>query len=134
MNDKELYDLFHAYRPELDDDDALLARLAEQMDVADKQRRLYFSFRKIAAIFLGVLLTSGIAFAAFFATFLLWPSDEPETRGMQSLTVEDMRPAFPAKERMVKGGSSSYFSDSYDEIVAEIERSGQQLEKAIAQV
>ena len=39
MKEKELRDIFHAYRPEIDDNDAFMDRLTALMDAEDAQQK-----------------------------------------------------------------------------------------------
>ena len=122
MNDKELYDLFHAYRPELSDDEAFMEHLSARMDAVDEQQR-----PRVRPLFRRALpWAAGIA--ASVAIGLLFVS-VPQTSTVEP-PVESRLPEAPYYRNPM---SADPFS-SYDDIVSEIEQSGRQLEQAIAQL
>lgn len=142
MNDKELYDLFHAYRPELDDDDALLARLAKQMDATDEQQhpRVLPLYRRM------IPWTAGIAAAVVIAVIMVnlllpdSPHTHPYREGADCFVgneLSESKVIAPSLTGKVGGEfKSSSFNPfaSFDEAVAEIERSGRELQLAIAEM
>ena len=120
MKDQELHDIFHAYRPELGDEEDFMARLNEQMDAIDakqQQPRITPLYRK------WLPWAAGIAAAVVVALILVRPTKSTEPQMAASY------PYYP--ERITVQSMSS---DSYEEIVNEIERSGQQLQLAIAEM
>ncbi len=123
MKDQELHDIFHAYRPEIDDNDAFMDQLSAQIDAIDAQRqpRIRPLYRKVLPWAMGIA-----AAVAVTALVIIKPTTPAE-----DTSYESQLPAFYYRNMP---SSSSHFSDSYDEIVNEIETSGQQLEKAIAQL
>ena len=121
MKDQELHDIFHAYRPEMSSEEDFMARLNEQMDAIDakqQQPRIIPFYRKVFPWAAGI--------AAVIAVAVLFEKGRQE----------------PATEANIQTQLSEYYyynrysasSDSYEEIVNEIERSGRQLENAIAQL
>lgn len=129
MKDQELHDIFHAYRPEIDDEDAFMDKLTAQMDAIDAKQlpRIVPFYRKwmpwavgiAAAIIIAVVVIKGLSV------------DSPIREGNNWHEVSLMQ---PERHPSRMGESSSYFSSTYDEIVNEVEESGRQLEKAIAQL
>lgn len=120
MKDQELRDKFHAYRPQIDDNEAFMDKLMAQMDAVDEQQhaRIIPFYRRILP------WVAGIAAASVVAVFIMRePATTPETSYSQ--------PRLP--EYYHNAPSYSEFS-SYEDIVNEIERSGRQLEDAIAQL
>ena len=91
MKEQELRDLFHAYRPEMRDNDAFMDRLKAQMDAADARRQSSRRWLRMAASFVGVLLVSGIAFAAIH----LWTSasSKPSEAKAAAAEATDATPA-----------------------------------------
>ena len=116
MKDQELRDLFHAYRPKIDDDDAFMDKLTAQMDAIDH------SPLTIIPLYRRVLpWVAGIAAAVITAVFIMKePAASPVTTSYEPRVPEYYH-------------THSDFA-SYEEIVDEIERSGRQLENAIAQL
>ena len=120
MKDQELRDKFHAYRPPIDDNEAFMNKLMAQMDAVDEQQhaRIIPFYRKILP------WVAGIAAAVVVAVFVI---KEPATPSAET-SFESRLP-----EYYYKVPSHTDFS-SYEDIVNEIERSGRQLEDAIAQL
>ena len=123
MKDQELHDIFHAYRPEIDDNDAFMDQLSAQMDAIDiqQQPRVLPLYRKVLPWAIGIAAAVAVA-----AVVIIKPTTPAEDASYES--------QLPAYYYRNIHSSSSHFSDSYEEIVNEIETSGQQLEKAIAQL
>lgn len=121
MKDQELRDIFHAYRPELGDEEDFMARLNEQMDAVDtkQQPRIIPLYRKWLPWAAGIAAVIAIAFL-----FDKGQTEEPPTEAH----IQTQLPDYYYYNRYPST------SDSYEEIVNEIERSGRQLEKAIAQL
>ena len=119
MKDQELKDLFHAYRPELADEDAFMQRLSAQMDAVDGQQQP----SRIVPLYRKLLTWAATAAAAVVIAWLAIPSPTPQSAPQaQSRLPEYSRP-------------NPHFSHaSFDDIVNEIEASGRQLEQAIAQL
>ena len=122
MKEQELRDIFHDYRPAIADNDEFMQRLTEQMDAADAQEQQQ---SRIISFYHRVLpWVAGIAAAVVVALLIIKePATTPETSYSQ--------PRLP--EYYHNAPSYSEFS-SYEDIVNEIERSGRQLENAIAQL
>ena len=121
MKDQELQDKFHAYRPPIDDNDAFMDKLMAQMDAVDDKQpeaRIIPLYRRVLP------WVVGIAAAVVVAVFVI---KEPATPSAET-GYESRLP-----EYHYKTPSPADFS-SYEDIVNEIERSGRQLENAIAQL
>ena len=120
MKDQELRDIFHAYRPQIDNNEAFMGKLMAQMDAVDEQQhaRIIPFYRRILP------WVAGVAAASVVAVFIM---REPVT----TPTETSHKSRLP--EYYYKVPSPSDFS-SYEDIVNEIERSGRQLEDAIAQL
>ena len=123
MKDQEIRDQFHAYRPPIDDNEAFMDKLMAQMDAEDahqrQQPRIIPLYRRILP------WVAGIAAAVVVAVFVI---KEPATPSAE--TSYDSR----LPEYHYKTPSSIPDFSSYEDIVNEIERSGRQLEDAIAQL
>lgn len=122
MKEQELRDIFHDYRPTIADNDEFMDRLTAQMDAADareqQQPRLTPLYRRMLP------WAVGIAAAVVAAVFIIKePAPTPVISYSESRLPEYYHDA----------PSYSEFS-SYEDIVIEIERSGRQLENAIAQL
>lgn len=128
MKDQELKDLFHAYRPDMGDEDAFMDKLCAQMDVTDAKQqpaRVIPLYRKFLP-WVTQPWVAGITAAVAVAVVLVVkgpvrPADKPY---VQSRLPEYYQNKYPI------------YSDpaSFDDIVNEIETSGRQLEQAIAQL
>jgi len=122
MKEQELRDIFHDYRPAIADNDEFMQRLTEQMDAADAQEPQQ---SRIISFYHRVLpWVAGIAAAVVVALLII---KEPALPPVTSYS----QPSLP--EYYNNAPSYSEFS-SYEDIVNEIERSGRQLEDAIAQL
>ena len=122
MKEKELRDIFHAYRPEIDDNDAFMDRLTALMDAEDAQQKQV----RIIPLYRRVLpWIAGIAAAIVVAVLII---KEPVASSPATSSYKPRQP-----EYYHNAPSYSEFS-SYEDIVNEIERSGRQLENAIAQL
>lgn len=118
MKEQELRDIFHGYRPEIDDNDAFMDKIMAQMDAEDarqQQARIIPIFRRVLP------WAAGIAAAIIVAVLVM---KEPVAT---SPTASSYEP------RQTEYYHTPDFA-SYEEIVNEIERSGRQLEDAIAQL
>ena len=138
MKDQELRDIFHAYRPEIADDDAFMDKLRAQMDAIDhsplnidhssdaqlmvNRQSSIVNGQSIIQLYRRILpWAAGIAAAIIAAVFVMKePVSSPVTSSYESRLAEYYH-------------THSDFA-SYEEIVDEIERSGRQLENAIAQL
>lgn len=121
--DQELRDIFHSYRPEIGDEDAFMDKLSAQMDAIDakqQQPRIIPLYRK------WLPWAAGIAAAVVVALILVKPAKRTEPHMAASY------PYYPERT-VIQSMSSDPFS-SFEETVAEIERSGQQLQLAIAEM
>ena len=119
MNDQELRDIFHSYRPEMSSEEDFMARLNEQMDTIDASQR-----GRRFRLFLPWV--SGIAAAVAVGLFIFKPTKTTEP---QMATVY---PYYPERTALVMMNTDPLAS--FEETVAEIERSGQQLQLAIAEM
>ena len=122
MKDQELRDKFHAYRPQIDDNDVFMDKLMAQMDAVDarqQQPRIIPLYRR------GLPWVAGVAAAVVVAVFVI---REPATTSAES-GYESRLP-----EYHYKTPSPIPVFSSYEDIVNEIECSGRQLENAIAQL
>lgn len=122
MKDQELHDIFHAYRPEIDDNDAFMDQLSTQMDVIDAQQqpRVLPLYRKVLP------WAMGIAAAVLVALVFINPAKDATPQPTA------LYPAY-LDRGTIKIISSDPFS-SYKKTLAEIEQSGQQLQLAIAEM
>lgn len=123
MKDQELRDILHGYRPQIDDNDAFMNQLMAQMDVEDakqqqRQPRLIPLYRR------ALPWVASIAAAVVVAVFIMKEPARPSAETVSEYRLPDYN---------YKAPSHADF-DSYEDIVNEIERSGRQLENAIAQL
>ena len=123
MKDKELYDIFHSYHPEMSSEEDFMALLNEQMDAIDKKRIPPLWERTRLRPFLP--WAAGIAAAIAVGMFLLMPSKGNDPGEAVNY------PARPDYQAML---SMTYSFPTFEETVAEIEQSGQQLQMAIAEM
>ena len=122
MNDKDLRELFHAYRPQLSDDEAFLSNLDRLMDEADAQRKSVVWRRHSVLTWV-----SGIAATLIIGLLGWWQLDKKEGRPERSQPI----PAYYA-ERFPQTEGDPF--NSYYQMVEEIEQNGQLLQQAIAQL
>lgn len=122
MKDQELHDLFHSYRPELSDEEEFMDKLSAQMYAVDKKQnpRVLTIYRKFLP------WAAGIAAAIAVALFVIKPTESNDTREATSYSANQDYQA------MLSMTSTSF--PTYEETVAEIERSGEQLQLAIAEM
>lgn len=120
MKDKELHDIFHSYHPEMSSDEEFMARLEEKMNAKDANRPI--------KIILYRLLPWAASIAAVVAVglFLFKPTKGTEPQ------VANIYPAYPERTALVTMNTDPIAS--FEETVEEIERSGQQLQLAIAEM
>lgn len=123
MKDQELYDIFHSYHPEMSSEEDFMARLNEQMDAIDK--------KKIPSVGEEVRLRPFLPWAASIAAaiavglFLFMPS---KTNCPEEADI------YPARSDYQTMLSMMQSFPTFEETVAEIEQSGQQLQMAIAEM
>lgn len=121
MKDKELRDIFRAYRPQMGDNEAFMDKLMAQMNAEDEKQQP----ARIIPLYRRVLpWVAGVAAAVVVAVFVI---KEPATPSAETGLASRL------PEYHYKTPSPSDFS-SYEDIVNEIECSGRQLEDAIAQL
>ena len=132
MKDQELRNKLHAYRPPIDDNEAFMDKLMAQMDAVDEKQQ----HASVIPLYRRVLLwAAGVAAAVVIVVFIM---REPVTTPRET-SCEPRLPEYyyktpsPISEQDSPTRSLSDFS-SYEDIVNEIERSGRQLEDAIAQL
>jgi len=120
MKDQELRDKFHAYRPQIDDNEAFMDKLMAQMDAVDEQQhaRIIPFYRRILP------WVAGVAAASVVAVFIM---RDPATTPTET-TYKPRQPEYYHNAPMRPDFAS------YEDIVNEIEHSGRQLENAIAQL
>jgi hypothetical protein len=121
MNEQELRDMFHAYRPMTGDNDEFMEKLMVQMDEVDarqQQPRVIPMYRKVLP------WVAAIAAAVVAAVLVI---KDPDV----SPAASSYEPGLPGYDYRVP--SHTDFA-SYEDVVSEIERSGRQLENAIAQL
>ena len=105
MKDKELRDILHAYRPEIDDNDAFMDKLSAQMDAVDAQQqrpRVQPLYRRVLPWVAGIAAV--VAIAVLFDKGQQQPATEAN---IQTQLPEYYYNRYPAS------------SDSYEEIVNE---------------
>ncbi|MBQ5982098.1 MAG: hypothetical protein IJL54_08030 [Prevotella sp.] len=121
MKDQELQDKFHAYRPQIDDNEAFMDKLMAQMDAVDELQHAHIIpfYRRILP------WVAGVAAASVVAVFIM---RDPATTPTET-TYKSRLPEYYNKVTSPIPDFSSY-----EDIVNEIERSGKQLEDAIAQL
>ena len=123
MIDQELYDIFHSYHPEMSSEEDFMARLNGQMDAIDKKRLPSVWEKTKQRHFLP--WAASIAAAIAVGLFLFMPSKTncPEEA--------DIYPAHQDYQTML---SMTQSFPTFEETVADIEQSGQQLKLAIAEM
>ena len=128
MKDQELRDILHAYRPEIDDNDAFMDKLSAQMDAVDaKQQR-----PRVQPLYRRVLpWVTSIAAVVIIAFVMMNPFASSE-EGIAPLSEQQLyAKLYPSQQER---GWREESSSSFEETVAEIEQSGQQLQLAIAEM
>ena len=123
MKDQELYDIFHSYHPEMSSEEDFMARLNEQMDAIDKKR--IPSLREKTKLIPFLPWAASIAAAIAVGLFLFMPS---KTNCPEEADI------YPARSDYQTMLSMTQSFPTFEETVAEIEQSGQQLQMAIAEM
>ena len=128
MKDQELHDIFHAYRPQLSDEEEFMARLNEQIDsrASKSPSKGKFMFSPFKGGVRGSLWMTGIAAAIVVALLVIKPTDGNEAREAADYSAN------MDYQMMLSMASTSF--PTFEETVAEIEQSGRQLEQAIAEL
>ena len=132
MKDQELRDIFHGYRPQIDDNDVFMDKLMAQMDAEDAQQQQ----PRIIPLYRRVLpWVAGIAAAVVVAVFVFKEPATPSAETSYKSRLPECHYKTPSPILDLRSSSSS-LSDfsSYEDVVDEIERSGRQLENIIAQL
>ena len=137
MKDQKLYDIFHSYHPEMSSEEDFMTRLNEQMDAIDKKRIPSVWKKTKQRHFLP--WAAGIAAVIAVGLFLFKPLHIPlpwEREFAAEVPLSHGRgvrgEAVP--ERVAMQTMDADPLASFEETVAEIERSGQQLQLAIAEM
>ncbi|MBQ5938306.1 MAG: hypothetical protein IJL50_10770 [Bacteroidaceae bacterium] len=144
MKDQKLYNIFHSYHPEMSSEEDFMARLEEKMKASPKESEtgrsgspLLWRGRGRLRLFLPWL--SGIAAAVAVGLFLFKPLYIPlpwEREFAAEVPLSHRRgvrgEAVP--ERIAMQTMDADPLASFEETVAEIEQSGQQLQLAIAEM
>lgn len=123
MKDQELYDIFHSYHPEMSSEEDFMARLNEQMNAIDKKR--IPSLREKTKLIPFFPWAAGIAAVIAVGLFLFMPS---KTNCPEEADI------YPARSDYQTMLSMTQSFPTFEETVAEIEQSGQQLQMAIAEM
>lgn len=135
MKDQKLYDIFHSYHPEMSSEEDFMARLNEQMDAIDKKR--IPSLREKTKLRPFLPWAAGIAAVVAVGLFLLKPLHislpwEREFAAEVPLSHGRGVRGEAVPERVAMQTMDADPLASFEETVAEIEQSGQQLQLAIA--
>ena len=123
MKDQELYDIFHSYHPEMSSEEDFMARLNEQMNAIDKKR--IPSLREKTKLIPFLPWAASIAATIAVGLFLFMPS---KTNCPEEADI------YPARSDYQTMLSMTQSFPTFEETVAEIEQSGQQLQMAIAEM
>lgn len=123
MKDQELYDIFHSYHPEMSSEEDFMARLNGQMDAIDKKR--IPSLREKTKLRPFLPWAACIAAAIAVGLFLFMPS---KGNGLGEADIYHARSDYQTMLSMTQS------FPTFEETVAEIEQSGQQLQMAIAEM
>jgi len=123
MKDQELYDIFHSYHPEMSSEEDFMARLNEQMNAIDKKR--IPSLREKTKLTPFLPWAASIAATIAVGLFLFMPS---KTNCPEEADI------YPARSDYQTMLSMTQSFPTFEETVAEIEQSGQQLQMAIAEM
>lgn len=113
--------MFHGYRPQIDDDDVFMEKLMAQMDAEDTKQQL----PRIVPLYRRVLpWVAGVAAAVVAAVLIIEEPAKPSVASYNKPRLPEYYHSVPLHQDL----------SSYEDIVSEIERSGRQLENAIAQL
>ena len=123
MKDQELDDIFHSYHPEMSSEEDFMARLNEQMNAIDKKRIPSVWEKTKQRHYLPWV--AGIAAVIAVGLFLFMPS---KTNCPEEADI------YPARSDYQTMLSMTQSFPTFEETVAEIEQSGQQLQMAIAEM
>ena len=128
MNDNRLHDIFHSYHPEMSSDEDFMACLTKQMDAIDQQQAkpaVKPLYRKV------IPWLSGIA-AAMVIALVINKATEPNSSFAER--EADSRDFYMAQATAHSLRGELGVGSSFEETVAEIERSGQQLQREIEEM
>lgn len=128
MNENEIREMFHAYRPELSDEQTFLDKLTSRMDQADDQKARAQQTASPSAP-----ATRWMRYAAALAALLIIGLIFHWQTGREELPYRPLPTEYYTAARWNDEPSQDPF-DSYYTLVEEIQRSGQQIQQTIAQV
>lgn len=122
MKDQELRDIFHAYRPQIDDNEAFMDKLMAQMDAVDEQQhaRTIPFYRRILP------WVAGIAACVFLVLTLYTQHSEQPNLKSQSISWTKETPAWQYEDEPI--GLDVYFVHQ-----KEIQEKGERLASYIQQ-
>ena len=132
MNENEIREMLHAYRPRLSDEQTFLDKLTSHMNQADEQKN-QADEQKNQADERTAPTARWIRYAEALAALLIVGLILHRQTGREE---QPSRPQ-PTQQYMTGGWNAEPSQDpfdSYHTLVEEIQRSGQQLQQAIAQV
>ena len=104
MKDQELRDKFHAYRPQIDDNEAFMDKLMAQMDAVDEQQQsehIIPLHRKSSTILMALRIILSVAAIYLVGLFFYLQTDVPVTAQYNN-KVENKQPA-PQPEYCTEG-------------------------------
>ena len=128
MNENDIREMLHAYRPELSDEQTFMDKLTRRMDQADEQKALAQQAKgRTAPAARWIRYAEALAALLIVGLIFRWQIGREEPTPSQQSVQPYMAAHWNAE------APQDPF-DSYYTLVEEIQRSGQQLQQAIAQV